>query len=649
MARKPATLQLSSNIEGNFSAPLDGRMKVTDLEELTAEGSFPFPYRGLLTYVESEQKWYTLRYDDPTNISSWAEMTQGADGKDGLNVSVDSVSKQGRENTVTFVWKDPDGSDKSIDMVVLDGMKGDRGEPGERGEKGDDGRSFSVQAQYSSEEAMREAHPTGSEGDAYLVENETDTPDLWYWNVEESDWYCYGPLAGARGERGEPGPTGFSPDITVAETSDGSYKLRVTTANGSFVTPNLQGNLAPQDRIDTSANPVQSGTIKTALDAKQDKTLATAVGVRDYATKNIVNQTTVQTTLEALAAAVNYMEIPSQMITRVASESDLPQNAKPGSICLVGEEGETPIAYVCSDDGSWEKIGGANSDVMVEITEGEIDAIWNNTTAEVHWVSGATLPESFCDHAACVYNGKLHILGGLQNKYSSNQNEKNGDGAFHFQLNNGVWEELPAIPLKQVEGCVVYDNKIFIFGSTKVYTWDGNEWSEFTSLPYVFSEGSVVIYNDEIHLLGTSSTYNANGTTGMANQTNHYKWNGEAWVSVSSIPMMFYGGGAVVFDGKIHIFGGYANNNRYYTWDGNSWTREEDLPTEAQVYEVPVVVYDNKINIIKGYRYELVGNTITKKEFVTNQNLQLSQATVLGRRIYLTGGVGNYTRNMILE
>ena len=46
---------------------------------------------------------------------------------------------------------------------------------------------------------------------------------------------------GDQGEQGEQGAAGFSPTITVIENTAEVYKLRITTADGSFDTPNLRG------------------------------------------------------------------------------------------------------------------------------------------------------------------------------------------------------------------------------------------------------------------------------------------------------------------------------------------------------------------------------------------------------------------------
>ena len=82
------------------------------------------------------------------------------------------------------------------------------------------------------------------------------------------------------------------------------------------------------------------------------------------------------------------------------------------------------------------------------------------------------------------------------------------------------------------------------YGNTKHYMWDGEYWIEQTPLPYPFSYGCAVVYNNEIHILGS----NQNG-----NYTKHYKWDGTQWDFVSELPNYFYCGSAVVYNNEIHI------------------------------------------------------------------------------------------------
>lgn len=144
---------------------------------------------------------------------------------------------------------------------------------------------------------------------------------------------------------------------------------------------------------------------------------------------------------------------------------------------------------------------------------------------------------------------------------------------------------------------VVYNNEIHILGSslsnTSHYKWNGTEWISASTLPYEFGLGSAVVLNNEIHILGSNKVdYN----------TNHYKWNGTEWVSVSTLPYGFYYASAVVFDNEIHILGSYSNASHYkshYKWNGTEWVSVSTLPYNLQKAEA--VVYENELHILGSY------------------------------------------------
>ena len=86
-------------------------------------------------------------------------------------------------------------------------------------------------------------------------------------------------------------------------------------------------------------------------------------------------------------------------------------------------------------------------------------------------------------------------------------------------------------------------------------------------LPYNFYNGSAVVYNNEIHILGSSDS--------SINTTKHYKYNGSSWTSVSTLPYYFYLGSAVVYNNEIHILGSNdaSNTNKHNKYkDIISWT-----------------------------------------------------------------------------
>ena len=72
-----------------------------------------------------------------------------------------------------------------------------------------------------------------------------------------------------------------------------------------------------------------------------------------------------------------------------------------------------------------------------------------------------------------------------------------------------------------------------------------------STLPYKFHQGSAVVLDGEIHILGGSK---------------HYKWDGSTWTSVSTLLYNLYYGSAVVLNREIHILGGLDSvaNTKHY-------------------------------------------------------------------------------------
>ena len=146
-----------------------------------------------------------------------ADGKDGKDGKDGLDGSAATIQigtvSQGVSPGVT---NSGTSKDAVLNFVL---QKGDKGDKGDKGEDGKDGRSFSIKAQYPTEAALRAAHPTGQDGDAYFV-GDDENPDLYVWLTDDADWYNSGKLAGIKGDKGDKGDAGFSPVASVSKSGD---------------------------------------------------------------------------------------------------------------------------------------------------------------------------------------------------------------------------------------------------------------------------------------------------------------------------------------------------------------------------------------------------------------------------------------------
>ena len=112
-----------------------------------------------------------------------------------------------------------------------------------------------------------------------------------------------------------------------------------------------------------------------------------------------------------------------------------------------------------------------------------------------------------------------------------------------------------------------------------------------STLPYYFHEGSAVVLNGEVHILGRS---------GSSCYTKHYKFNGTSWESAPTLPYNFYSGSAVVYNDEIHILGdGYSSNyTSHYKFNGTSWESVSTLPYSFS--NGSAVVYNDEIHILGG-------------------------------------------------
>lgn len=152
----------------------------------------------------------------------------GADGKDGLSAYEIWLS-QGNTGTETD---------------FLNSLKGEKGDKGEQGEQG-------IQ---------------GIQGEKGLQGEKGDKGDTGERGSDGSDG-----VDGKDGKDGINGENGFSPTITVAESTSDRYILTITDANGTFNTPNLKGSgggttITVDDTLsETSENPLQNKIITQNL------------------------------------------------------------------------------------------------------------------------------------------------------------------------------------------------------------------------------------------------------------------------------------------------------------------------------------------------------------------------------------------------
>ena len=92
-------------------------------------------------------------------------------------------------------------------FVLPKGDKGDQGIQGIQGPQGPSGNNFTIHGMYATLGALQAAHPTGTDGDAWAVGDESDNT-IYIWDINNEAWTDVGPLMGPQGPQGETGATG---------------------------------------------------------------------------------------------------------------------------------------------------------------------------------------------------------------------------------------------------------------------------------------------------------------------------------------------------------------------------------------------------------------------------------------------------------
>lgn len=157
------------------------------------------------------------------------------------------------------------------------------------------------------------------------------------------------------------------------------------------------------------------------------------------------------------------------------------------------------------------------------------------------------------------------------------------------QIVSSTEEKVSRLPYPVYNGCaVVYQNELHLMGSENTssgryhYKLNGNTWISVSTLPFELKWGAAVVYNDEIHLLGYPLY--------------HYKWNGSSWTSVGDLPCkILENHSAILHNNEIHLISRDASN-KHYKFNGTTWTEVSTPPMTLSAFRV--VSYKNKIHVL---------------------------------------------------
>lgn len=128
------------------------------------------------------------------------EGPQGPQGPIGLTGPKGDTGEQGPEG--------PEGPRGPKGDIGERGPVGPEGPIGPEGPRGEPGTSFTIIGRYDTLAALKEAHPTGTTGDAYSIGLPDSSTTVYIWDTDVEDWTDIGPLQGPAGPEGPQGPKG---------------------------------------------------------------------------------------------------------------------------------------------------------------------------------------------------------------------------------------------------------------------------------------------------------------------------------------------------------------------------------------------------------------------------------------------------------
>ena len=137
----------------------------------------------------------------------------------GVSSSTQIVNTQ-NDYTITFTYVDGDETYtlfKKVNIVLAI--------------KGSDGTSVNILGSYNSLEELKQAHPTGNIGDAYIVNG-----NMYVWCVEDNDWQNVGNIQGPAGPTGPQGEQGIPGEAGKDGETYYFYIRYSVNANGNPMT-----------------------------------------------------------------------------------------------------------------------------------------------------------------------------------------------------------------------------------------------------------------------------------------------------------------------------------------------------------------------------------------------------------------------------
>ena len=186
-------------------------------------------------WTQGKYMWSKIRtlYADGTSIESDPVCIAGAKGDSGTGILTTSITYQvssSGSSAPTGSWSSSIPAVESgkylwtkTEIIYTDGTNSVAYSVAKAGTDGKDGTGVTILGSYDSEEELKQEHPTGNTGDAYIV-----TGDLYVWNG--SNWQNVGNIRGPQGENGNDGIGIVSSSVTYQVSDSGT-----TPPNGTWL------------------------------------------------------------------------------------------------------------------------------------------------------------------------------------------------------------------------------------------------------------------------------------------------------------------------------------------------------------------------------------------------------------------------------
>lgn len=256
--------------------------------------------------------------------------------------------------------------------------------------------------------------------------------------------------------------------------------------------------------------------------------------------------------------------------------------------------------FVCA--GKLHLIGGG---IYNDKNYNQTHYIWDG----ISWSKGTDLPFTvFNGSVAKVSDTQIYIFGGANQSGGQKQN-------LAKMFNGSSWSNVTNLPVDAFDntgmGATVDANRRVVVAGRRLFTLSGGSYIAHMATPGTIDKGDAVLYRGEVHIFC---------------QRNHYKWTSTGWTKVSTIPYNFVGGSVVVYNDKINLLGSSSSGveDYHYTWSPeDGWKLKSNLP--GKFSNGSAVVLNDELHIIGGTnmngetynhyklvnaRWETVGHTI---------------------------------------